>query len=530
MDSRLKKQAHPKGKSEDVKSNLSTSKRGVGKTVELVPPDGGWGWAVMLGNALSNMITNPLIQTFTLLYKDRFNEIGMSATDASMIINVNYAFGMGLGLIHGAVLKRFSYRKVAIVASILNAIGVGLTSFANSFIHFLMTYGLLNSLGASFFHPSFSLALNSYFKKKRGKAMGYSMTLTGIGPIIMPLLISKLMSVYGVQGTGLILSALSLHSLVGAFLLQPIKWHMKRKEEDPVEDEGNRQEDEDNTIISESSPNKFVSRFGVESLTQEEPINSENSIKIFDETTYTALKQTDDVENSDGIQNKINKVKNRKGAFQRLLERIASILDLSLLKDTHYIILMLGMNIVMSAELNFSFLTPLILDELGLSDYQTATIMSTIAAADIIFRFSSPFFADYVGYSVRTMYLISMVMLIASRMTIIFVNTFHPLLGVAVALGIAKGVRSVYMGLVMPSYVPLDRLPSATGLQMVFNGIMMIMFGPFIGFVRDVSGSYNWCIVAINGMTALTIVMWLTESAITNWRRRNLQIIIKSVN
>nr|CAD7604454.1 unnamed protein product [Timema genevievae] len=464
----------------------------------------------------TGIITNPVMQTFTLLYKDRFNEIGMSATDASVIINVNYAFGMGLGLIHGAVLKRFGYRRVAIVASIVNAIGVGLTSFANSFIHFLITYGLLNSLGASFFQPSFSLALNSYFKKKRGKAMGYSMTLTGIGPIIMPLVISKMMSAYGVQGTGLILGALSLHSLVGALLLQPIKWHMKRKEEDPVEDVEEGQKDEDNTILSESSSNKCVSSFEVETPTQEKPINLENSIKILDETTYTALKQTDDGENSDGIQNKINNEKKRKGAFHIFLERIASILDLSLLKDTHYIILMLGMNIVLSAELNFSLLTPLILDELGLSNYQTATIMSTIAAADIIFRFFSPFFADYVGYSARTMYLISMGMLIASRMS--------------VALGIAKGVRSVYMGLVMPSYVPLERLPSATGLQMVFNGIMMIMFGPFIGFVRDVSGSYNWCIVAINSMTALTIVMWLTESAITSWRRRNLRTIKSLAN
>nr|CAD7457676.1 unnamed protein product [Timema tahoe] len=657
MDNRLKKQAHPKGKSEEVKSNLSTSKGGVGKTVELVPPDGGWGWAVMLGNALSNMITNPVMQTFTLLYKDRFNEIGMSATDASVIINVNYAFGMGLGLIHGAVLKRFGYRRVAIVASIyiqhrialgiigsylyvqymqhriaLDIIGsysyvqyiqhrialdiIGLYLYVQymqhrialdiigsylyvqymqhrialgiigsylyvqymqhrialdiigSYLYYmqhrialdiigsylyvqymqhhialdiigsdlyvqyiqhcvallclhpteirtsispssavelnttsaLANYATEAALGASFFHPSFSLALNSYFKKKRGKAMGYSMTLTGIGPIIMPLLISKMMSAYGVQGTGLILGALSLHSLVGAFLLQPIKWHMKKKEGDPVEDVEEGQKDEDNTILSESSPNKCVSSFEVETPTQEKPINLENSIKILDETTYTALKQTDDGENR---YNFITK------------ERIASILDLSLLKDTHYINLMLGMNIVMSAELNFSLLTPLILDELGLSNYQTATIMSTIAAADIIFRFSSPFFADYVGYSARTMYLISMGMLIASRMS--------------VALGIAKGVRSVYMGLVMPSYVPLERLPSATGLQMVFNGIMMIMFGPFIGFVRDVSGSYNWCIVAINGMTALTIVMWLTESAITSWRRRNLRTI-KSVN
>jgi len=56
------------------------------------------------------------------------------------------------------------------------------------------------------------------------------MTAMGLGPVFMPLVISKLMDIYGVTGTALILGGLSLHSLVAALLLQPVKWHMKKKE------------------------------------------------------------------------------------------------------------------------------------------------------------------------------------------------------------------------------------------------------------------------------------------------------------
>ncbi|CAG2061331.1 unnamed protein product [Timema podura] len=166
MDSKPKDKDSHKGKSEDVKSNISTNKEDVGETVELVPPDGGWGWAVMFGTALSNAFAsgnvtwrsrgrvsdfctgspefNPRsLQTFALLYKDKFANIGMSATDSSIIINVNSAFGMGLGLVQGAILNRYGYRKVAIAGSILTFIGVVLTSFGNSFIYFLFTYGFL---------------------------------------------------------------------------------------------------------------------------------------------------------------------------------------------------------------------------------------------------------------------------------------------------------------------------------------------------------------------------------------------------
>lgn len=37
------------------------------------------------------------------------------------------------------------------------------------------------------------------------------------------------------------------------------------------------------------------------------------------------------------------------------------------------------------------------------------------------------------------------------------------------------------MYLVIPSYVPLDRLATASGMQMILNGIFLLVGGPLIG-------------------------------------------------
>lgn len=52
---------------------------------------------------------------------------------------------------------------------------------------------------------------------------------------------------------------------------------------------------------------------------------------------------------------------------------------------------------------------------------------------------------------------------------------------IAGIMGFAKGVRSVYITLVIPSYIPIDRLASASGIQMFTNGMIMISMGPVLG-------------------------------------------------
>lgn len=59
---------------------------------------------------------------------------------------------------------------------------------------------------------------------------------------------------------------------------------------------------------------------------------------------------------------------------------------------------------------------------------------------------------------------------------------YTSMLIVCALLGIAKGIRSVYMSIVIPSYIPLERLASASAIQLFGNGVAMMCIGPILGW------------------------------------------------
>lgn len=73
------------------------------------------------------------------------------------------------------------------------------------------------------------VALNHYFKNKRGQAVGLSMAGTALGMLILPQLVRYLLEAYGFSGAILVLAGLALHATFGSTLLQPIKWHLKEE-------------------------------------------------------------------------------------------------------------------------------------------------------------------------------------------------------------------------------------------------------------------------------------------------------------
>ncbi|KAL6440495.1 hypothetical protein ACFW04_003189 [Cataglyphis niger] len=370
-----------------------------------VPPDGGWGWIIVLASALNGISTIPIIQIFGLIYKDYFAKLNMNATDISIIINVNLAFGMMFGMINGALLKTFGYQKVAIAGSVMYTVGVMLTAFANTFTFFLICYGMLTSVGLGMSMSGFSLAINTYFTTRRNRAMALAVTITGLGPILMPQVASFLLAFYGIQ---------QLH----------------------CRDES---------------------------------------------------------------------------AASRYFRRIANLYDFDLLRDPTYINIMLGMSIAIFAEINFSMLTPFILADMGMTTTEIANIMSVIAIVDLVGRGISPYLGEWLRQPARMMYMLSLFLLIISRTALIFTKSFLSVLIVAMGLGLAKGIRSVYMTLVVPSYVPIHKLPSASGIQMLTNGVILTCAGPTLGLIRDNTGNYTICIILINFVTIITLFMWTIE-------------------
>lgn len=443
--------------------------------------DRGWAWIIVAGVTIINLAILPIQQTFGLIFRERFFSLGITATQTSLIVHLNGTITCSLGLISGPMMKRFTFRKVAFLGGFIVIVGICAAAYAISLPSIILTYCIIVGIGHGIMFPATNLAMNTYFRKKRNIAMGLSVTLTGLGPILMPLLIAKLLENYATTGTLLILSAVSMHSLIGASLLKPF-------------------EEKQIARIKKSNDTDAAKEITVK-------LNMENGIDPNHRLLEEELKRKENV--SSERQGNAN-VENAKEEKQSIWAAITEHMDLALLKDARYVAVILGMGVSLVAETNFNTMIPFVLTELsGLERTSIATVMSIQAISDITGRLCVPLLAQKAGWTSRNLYVVSLIGSTIGR-TILSTwgNTYVVVIGVALIIGIAKGTKAVFQTLIIPDYVSLERLPAAYGMQMVCNGILSITIGPFIGLVHDWMMSY---VVALHFTSILSlscVVLW----------------------
>jgi MFS family permease len=79
--------------------------------------------------------------------------------------------------------------------------------------------------------------MNTYFKERRNKAFGIGATITGLGPIFLPQLVSFLLGFYGAQGCVLIIGGIAMNIIAAAMLLQPVKRHQRKDHGESLSEE-----------------------------------------------------------------------------------------------------------------------------------------------------------------------------------------------------------------------------------------------------------------------------------------------------
>nr|XP_012134891.1 PREDICTED: monocarboxylate transporter 9-like isoform X2 [Megachile rotundata] len=449
--------------------------------------------AIQLKNC--NVAILPIQQCFGLIFSERFYSLGITATQTSLILHLNGTITCSLGLISGPMMKRFTFREVAFFGGLTVAVGICITAFAVSVPAIIVSYCVIVGVGHGIMFPATSLAMNTYFRKKRNLAMGFSVTLTGLGPILMPLLIAKLLEYYATTGTLLILAGVATHSFIGASLLKPFI----EKEITSIT-KGN-----DITASSaEYNGSNAVKRSKELKPEETEIKNGTVNCRLLNEDTEKRTEECD--EHSLESCHDESKKEEKKS----VLSKISKHLDLELLRDSRYVAVILGMGVSMVAETNFNAMIPFVLMELsGLDRNSVATIMSIQAISDITGRLCVPLLAQKIGWTSRNLYVLSLIGSTLGR-TILSTwgNTYIVVVGVALIIGVAKGTKAVFQALIIPDYVPLERLPAASGMQMVCNGILSIIIGPIIGLVHDWMMSYVGALHFTSVLSLSCVILW----------------------
>ncbi|KAL7013464.1 hypothetical protein ACKWTF_015407 [Chironomus riparius] len=579
-----------------------------------VAPDGGYGWFVCVAAGLSNLVCFQVVQQFGLLYRDRLTSLNISSSRITSIININQAATSLIGLANGPMFRRFTYRQVGIVGATFVTLGILFSAFADSFLLFLITFAIIYGGGVGLTTSSNSLALNTYFKERRRIVTGISWSVTGLGPIVFPFIVTYLIPIYGVTGTVLIFGGIGMNALCCACMLQPVMWHVKKKNPDDVQDiecsycqSLNKKQggslfssqylfnaddkkmigyeiiDPGTPMLAKANDGWFSSNSAKRSLyssrmslsskkpstqnlskaavdkrrpsntekfpeSQQEPMPvrknlssssfrhnktspatpmasrnsfampqiSEGKTTLADtlmrqtsrkrRNTFTLEKEILDaakdkleeyvtVANEKMIKCTCEELRQQQRELQNrqmnddesvdenftLWQKIRIFFDLDLMKDMTYLNIMFGLIIAHFTEMNFSVLTPFVLTDFGLEKSQIALCMSILGITDIFCRFTIPFVAGLIGFDNRTFYLIGIVNLAIGRIVLAHFHSYYVAIGVFLWNGFNKGLRTVFMNLCIPSHVPIDRLPAATGLHLLFSGIFYIVFGPVIG-------------------------------------------------
>ncbi|KAJ0179465.1 hypothetical protein K1T71_005177 [Dendrolimus kikuchii] len=205
-----------------------------------------------------------------------------------------------------------------------------------------------------------------------------------------------------------------------------------------------------------------------------------------------------------------------------LWQKIALFFDLDLLKDFTFINLMLGITLANFNELNFSILTPFILGDYGQSKPEVAFFMSLLAGVDLCVRFCIPFIAGKIGWDNSSFFLFGVVSMAIGRVVLAYCQTHAVVLLVAVIIGFGKALRTVFMALVIPTHVPLHKLPGATGIQLLTAGIVYLSLGPVVGWIKD-NASTAVTLHCLNIFTWLTALSWGLEKYINARRQKEIE-------
>ncbi|XP_062573494.1 monocarboxylate transporter 2-like [Saccostrea cucullata] len=118
------------------------------------------------------------------------------------------------GPISTSVINTLTCRTAFFIGAFLNFAGFLVSSFSPSIELVVVCYGIISGIGQSMMYSASVLVVGYHFHKKVSVATGVVVSGTGLGVTVFPLFTEFLLRTYGIDGTFLLLSAISLQTCV----------------------------------------------------------------------------------------------------------------------------------------------------------------------------------------------------------------------------------------------------------------------------------------------------------------------------
>ncbi|ETE71155.1 Monocarboxylate transporter 3, partial [Ophiophagus hannah] len=209
------------------------------------PPDGGWGWIILLGCFVITGFSYGFPKAVSIYFKDLMHD-----------------FHVGYRPLSSIMVNQFGCRPVMLVGGLLASSGMILASFTTNIIELYLSAGVLTGLGMALnFQPSL-IMLGSYFDKRRPLANGLAAAGSPVFLSALSPLGQVLLEKFGWRGGFLIMGGLLLNCCTCGALMRPLAVGTREKVTDTYETKemlpmGERMDEAGGTLDNVKKPKKL---------------------------------------------------------------------------------------------------------------------------------------------------------------------------------------------------------------------------------------------------------------------------------
>lgn len=168
-----------------------------------------YGWIVVLAAFLAILVSSIRSYAFGVFIDPLAQEFGWATAPISLAYSISLLLTSFTAIIAGKLSDRFGVRKVMTLGMILVVTGFMLTSQIHSLIQLYLSFALVG-IGASAFYVPATTTITRWFHKRKGLAIGITVSALGIGMAFFPPTLERIIYLVGWRSTFVVMGIISL--------------------------------------------------------------------------------------------------------------------------------------------------------------------------------------------------------------------------------------------------------------------------------------------------------------------------------